>query len=174
MSEVGGADGLRKIALLDLARGARLMLKVQDEIDPQFRIATPEGDVALSITFPEDVAERRRMLERVRRFCAWKQALAYTMTFNLKEPNALMTVGVSRREVCGCVLRVSGEQGGYAEESFGKPAWVTRDSLGDELVTLLPGKMMELSSEELKELELWFGPVGRFPAVHLPSGGSGL
>ena len=45
--------GLRKIALADLQRGMRLMMRVQSELDPQFRFATPNGDVALSVTFPE-------------------------------------------------------------------------------------------------------------------------
>ena len=34
----------KELVEADVRRAARLVLKVQDEIDPQFRIATPEGD----------------------------------------------------------------------------------------------------------------------------------
>lgn len=167
-------EGLRKIVLADLARGVRLMLAVQDEIDPQFRIATPEGDVVLAVTYPDDLTGKALMFDRVRRFCAWKQALAYTMTFNLAEPNALMTVGVSGTEAVGCIRRLMGERGGYGEESFGHAVWVTRESIGEEFVALLPRGTAELTSGDLRELDAWFGADGRFPAVHVPTGTVGL
>ena len=34
----------KELVEADLRRAARLIIKVQDEVDPQFRIATPEGD----------------------------------------------------------------------------------------------------------------------------------
>ena len=42
----------------DLRRAARLVIKVQDEIDPQFRIATPEGDYSLAVTLPARAVDR--------------------------------------------------------------------------------------------------------------------
>ncbi len=38
---------LRELVEADLRRAARLLIKIQDEIDPQFRIATPEGIIGL-------------------------------------------------------------------------------------------------------------------------------
>lgn len=35
---------LRALVEADLRRAARLAIKIQDEIDPQFRVATPGGD----------------------------------------------------------------------------------------------------------------------------------
>jgi hypothetical protein len=37
----------KEIVLCDLLRGQRLVRRIEDEggIDPQFRIATPEGDI---------------------------------------------------------------------------------------------------------------------------------
>lgn len=167
-------ESLRRFVLADLERGMRLMLRVQDEIDPQFRIATPEGDVALAVTFSDNLSEKQSMFDRVRRFCAWKQALAYTMTFNINEPQALMTVGVSGAEVIGCLLRFEGEHGSYSEESFGLPGWVPAASIGEELAGLLPSRSTELTSEDLSELQQWFGAEGRFPAVNVASGRMGL
>ena len=44
----------REMVEADLRRGARLIIKVQDEIDPQFRVATPKGDWAIAVTLPND------------------------------------------------------------------------------------------------------------------------
>jgi hypothetical protein len=44
----------KELVEADLRRAARLVIKVQDEIDPQFRIATPEGDYWIAVTLPQD------------------------------------------------------------------------------------------------------------------------
>jgi hypothetical protein len=49
---------LPEVVLADLARAQRLRLKIQDEIDPQFRIATPKGDYGTAISWR--VFEKRR------------------------------------------------------------------------------------------------------------------
>lgn len=150
------------------------MLRVQDDIDPQFRFATPEGDVAVAVTFPPDMEERRELMDLLRVLSAWKQVLAYTMTFNIAEPNALLTVGVSKAGAIGCMLRVGGSAGKLSEASFGEPGWVMREDIDDEFLSLLPKGKTELSTNDVAELEAWFGAGGRFPAVHLQTGKIGL
>jgi len=44
MERLPQVRNFRDIVEADLRGAARLVLKVQDEIDPQVRIATPEGD----------------------------------------------------------------------------------------------------------------------------------
>ena len=39
----------RELIEADLRRAARLIIKIQDEIDWQFRIATPQGDFHLAV-----------------------------------------------------------------------------------------------------------------------------
>ena len=46
----------------DLRRAARLVIKNQDEIDPQFRIATPEGDYWVAVQLPPGESERQTIL----------------------------------------------------------------------------------------------------------------
>jgi hypothetical protein len=53
---------LREFVEADLRHAARLIIKIQDEIDPQFRFSTPEGDYHLAVTLPADDYERRSML----------------------------------------------------------------------------------------------------------------
>lgn len=149
-------------------------MRVQSELDPQFRFATPNGDVALSVTFPEWDDDRRALLDVLRRFCSWKQVIAYTMTFNLAQPHALLTVGVSGEEVVGWLSGICGEPGAYTENSFSQPEWIAGSLIGEEFLSLLPDRVSSLSDVDLKELEFWFGRDGRFPAVHVASGVLGL
>lgn len=159
---------------MDLQRGKRLTLAVQDDIDPQFRFATPEGDMAVAVTFPDSLEARREIFQKLKQLAALKQVIAYTMTFGISEPNALLTVGVSADGVVGCLVRVSGECGAFTEASFGEPAWVPRDSIDEEFAGLLPGRVSALTDADIGELEAWFGVDGRFPLVHLESGKLGL
>jgi hypothetical protein len=64
---------LREFVEADLRRAARLIIKVQDEIDPQFRFSTPEGDYHLAVT---PGGRLRAPLHSALTFMAWKQALA--------------------------------------------------------------------------------------------------
>ena len=45
-------QNLRELVEADLRRAARLIIKIQVEIDPQVRIATPEGDYSIGVTLP--------------------------------------------------------------------------------------------------------------------------
>ena len=58
----------RDMVFADRRRAARLIVNVQDEIDPQFRIATPEGDYWLAVTLPRETRERFAVLKRVSLF----------------------------------------------------------------------------------------------------------
>jgi hypothetical protein len=60
----------------DLRRAPRLIIKVQDEIEPQFRFSTCEGGYHLAVTLPPADDERRSTLRRVSAFMGWKQTLA--------------------------------------------------------------------------------------------------
>ena len=48
----------REIVLADLLRAQRLIERINDEIDPQFRIASPEGDWWIGITLSDDQRAR--------------------------------------------------------------------------------------------------------------------
>ena len=77
----------KELVEADLRRAARLIIKVQDEIDPQFRIATPEGDYHLAVTLARDPRDRMMMLRRVSAFMAWKKALGFVLASELHVPD---------------------------------------------------------------------------------------
>ena len=92
----------RELIEADLRRAARLIIKVQDELDWHFHLATPEGDYAIAMTMPNDDHERRMMLRRVATFMAWKQVLGFTLAVEIYEPDAVHCVGISARERASC------------------------------------------------------------------------
>jgi len=70
---------LNEMVLADMRRAMRLKRTVEDEIDPQFRIASPEGDWWIGITLTNDAEERWRRLQLLSDFMAWKLSLGFVM-----------------------------------------------------------------------------------------------
>ncbi len=99
----------KQLVEADLRRAARLIIKVQDELDLQFRIATPEGDYHLSVTLPSDGYEREAMCRRVATFMAWKLAPSFTLTCELAEPDCVCCTGISHHDVHACYTLIRRE-----------------------------------------------------------------
>lgn len=160
----------REFVEADLRRVARLIIKVQDELDPQFRFATPEGDYHLAVTLPSDDYERRGMLKRVSAFMMWKQASSFILASELSKPDSVYALGVSRGEVHGCLSRIAREPRPWTEANFGPIEWIDRHQVGADMIDLLPREARAMTPKESAMLHKWFGPEGKFPAVHLPTG----
>ena len=83
----------------DLRRAARLIIKIQDEIDPQWRIATPSGDWWIATTLPKNDDRGRAVILRVlATFMVWKQALGFTLASELVEPDCVYCCGIGGAE----------------------------------------------------------------------------
>lgn len=162
---MGEALNLRKLALADLKRAQRLIERVGDELDPQFRIASPEGDWWIGISLSDGAAERARELSLVSRFMAWKSSPGFTQAVELIEPDAVVCIGVSHTEVVGWLSLIERNP-----LRFSDPLPLSRAQIGDDVPALLPRGALSLSEADVAELESWFGARGRFPAVHIQSG----
>lgn len=160
----------RQIVEADLRRAARLVIKVQDEIDPQFRFTTPDGDYHLAVTLLQDDYERRAMLRRISTFMAWKRAGAFILASELSEPDCVYALGVSRSEVHACLARIRRQPTPWTTTNFGPVEWIDRHEVGQEMIDLLPPVARPITPKEISALERWFGPDGRFPAVHVLTG----
>ena len=152
----------REIVLADLLRAQRLIVRIDDEIDPQFRIASPEGDWWIGMTLQPELAERRRQMVLVSRFMAWKLSPSFTMASELAEPDAVICVGVSHRESHGAVSFIERNPLRFSPEQ-----WLSQEQLDPEVLALLPKGKVSLDPSTLAELEEWFGPAGKFPAVRI-------
>jgi len=152
----------REIVLADLLRAQRLILRVQDKIDPQFRIASPEGDWWIGITLANDLVERKRQMSLVSRFMQWKLSPAFTMASELVQPDAVYCVGVSHGECYGVISLIKRNP-----ITFGPEQWLTREQMGDEIPSMLPKGAGSLNACDIAELQAWFGPDGKFPAMRI-------
>jgi len=152
----------REIVLADLLRAQRLIERINDEIDPQFRIASPEGDWWIGITLPDELSERKRYFDLVSDFMACKNSPAFVLASELAVPDAVYAIGVSHKEVLGALSLIQRKP-----VRFGAVQWLSEAQLGDELPGLLPRGRRELTNGRLAELDRFFGPNGKFPAVKI-------
>ena len=159
----------RDIVKVDLRRAARLIIKVQDEIDWQYRIATPEGDYHLAITMP-DGAERTDVLQRLSLFMAWKRTLAFTLGVETHAPDAVYALGITPRERHNCMALITRQPKPWTAANFSAVEWLPPDSIDPVLASLLPTAPRAMTPKEIQGLQAWFGTTGRFPAVHIPTG----
>jgi hypothetical protein len=155
----------REAVEADLRRAARILIQVQAKLDPQFRIATPEGDYWLAAPFPNDQRRRTAMLDRIRRFLAWKHAFAFTLASELVAPDALWCVGITFRE--HLVSLITREPRPWTRDSFGPVKWLPAQKIGSVVRSLLPHGSPTLTNEEIAELQAWFGVRGIYPAMRL-------
>jgi len=148
----------RELVLADLLRAQRLILRVQDEIDLQFRIASPEGDWWIGMTLDEHLQRRERQMPLVSRFMQWKVSPAFTLAGELKEPDAVYCIGVSHHECVAAMSLISRIPLRFTPEQR-----LSRTQIGDEYASLLPKTSVD--ARAIAELEEWFGPKGKSPAV---------
>jgi len=95
---------LLQLVRADLERAQRLVRKVHPEpIDPQFRIASPDGDWWIAITLTENAKERTRRLALVSDFMAWKLSPGFILATELHEPDALVSVGVRHNDYAALI-----------------------------------------------------------------------
>lgn len=160
----------RELVEADLRRGARLIIKIQDEIDWQFRIATPGGDYHLAITMPSADEERNAMLDRISVFMMWKQALAFVLVAETSEPDAVYAVGVSKTERHNALSRIMRTPRPWTSANFLGVEWLEPESISPVLVRLLPRVPRAMKPKHIQALQEYFGVSGRFPAVHIATG----
>jgi hypothetical protein len=161
----------REIVEADLWRAARLVLKVQSEIKSQFHIVTPTGDwrLAVPVPLPGDNRERTQMLRRIATFMAWKQAVRLVMVCELTEPDCVVAVGVSHKELHVCISPIRRVPRPWTAASFGAVEWLSHDQIGLDITGLLPKGNRMITTTEITMLDKWFGAHGTFPAIHIAS-----
>lgn len=159
---------LREIVLSDLARAQNLVTKVHPHpIDPQFRIATPDGDYWIAITLTENQKERTRRLALVSDFMAYKLSFGFTVTAEMHEPDCVLAVGLLRDDVDAVLALIE-----RTPLTFSKPKMVPRESIDPVILGLRPRGSRTITTAREKELLRWFGIGGQFPAVLLERNGS--
>lgn len=160
----------KELVEADLRRTARLVVKVQDEIDPELRIATPDGDYWIAVTLPADDYGRRSVLRALGTFMVWKQATAFTFAAELQEPDCVYCAGISGGERIACLARLRRHPRPWTAASFDAVEWLPEASIDPVIAALLPDGPKPLTPKEVAACNTWFGREGKFPAVHIASG----
>jgi hypothetical protein len=153
------------MVLNDLDRAQQLVREMAaDEagIDPQFRITAPEGDYRLTMPLSEDPCECGRQFELIKKFMALNTAPAFTMAGGTTEPEGVFCVGVSHREALCALAPLERDP-----LRFSFIEWPEPKALGGEVLGLLPRGELSLSPADIEEIDAYFGPVGKFPAMRL-------
>lgn len=164
---------LKDLLLADLRRAQNLITKVHpDPIDPQFRIATPEGDHWIAITLTENAKERTRRLALVSDFMAYKLSFGFTLASEMHEPDSVMAVGVIRDDVDALISLIDRMPKLGTAPAFGPPQRVRRENVDPTILALRPRGSRTITSAREKDLLQWFGPQGKFPAVRLDRDGT--
>jgi hypothetical protein len=161
---------LRDFVLNDLARAQRLMLRVQDEIEPQYRISTPDGDYYVAPTLSDDLEKRIHEMDVLQWFMVWKCAIAFVVASQYAEPDMLCAIGVTNKQREGAmslILRTP-------TLHFGDHIWLPRRKIGDDFINLLPRAQMTLTPAMFREVEATYGATGTFPAIRIHDGHMGL
>ena len=160
----------RELVEADLRRAARLVIKAQNDIGWQLRMATPHGDYHLAVTMPRDADDHQAMRQRIQTFMQWKQAAAFCLAIKTCEPDGVYAVGFSKSEHVCCVAWMRREPKPWTAANFGAVEWLRDASFDVNLAMLLPLVPRAMTPKEIAGLEVWFGVTGRFPAVHVASG----
>ena len=154
----------------DVRRAARLVINVQDEIDPQFRIATPEGDYWIAIELPSQENERHIILGQLATFMVWKQALTFTLACELASPDCVWCCGISRNERHACIARIARSPRPWSSKTFAAVEWLPVASINPMIAGLLPVGPRAMTPKDISGLQRWFGADGKFPVVHIGTG----
>lgn len=160
---------LKELVEADLRRAARLIIKIQDEIDWQFRFATKQGDFHIAVTMAGNEADRRVVLEHLRVFMDWKQALAFILATETLD-DFVYALGVTAHEALHCRVCIRREPRPWTAASFGEVEWLPPEAIEPELRALLPIGPRALTPREVSAMAQWFGRDGRFPAINMKTG----
>ncbi len=158
---------LKGIVLAGLMQAQKLILAAGDEggIDPLFRIMTPEGDYLVSMPIAEDPGEHLHQLQLLSKFMALKHVHVFTVAGQTAEPDAVYCFAASGERQAAAMAPV--ERG---PTRFGSVEWLQPDQIEEEILSLLPRGAEMPAASALAELDAYFGPGGKFPAVRLGDG----
>ena len=133
-------------------------------------IKTPEGSYRVYTEF--DAAEpeqRERALRLVSRCMTWRLATSFVLTAEMRlsvegsGEEAILAVGVSRRERVGLVQRIRRRD----PLTLTSPEWLTAEQIDETYSSLLPSRKSEISVDEIAELTAVFGENGEMAAERL-------
>ena len=131
----------------------------REEVVPRFRVVCPDGDWTVFVPLPDDIGERQRRMQLLYGFMAWKSATAFVMSSELIEPDCVISAAVDRDHVLTAARPIL-----RRPLTVGPIEWLPKESVGEEVVALLPRGRVVLDPETEAALVRAFGDGGEFEA----------
>ena len=141
---------MRNLILEELTLSERIIC-AGHEVVPRYRIFAPDGEHTMMVQLPNDIAVRNERLSVVRAFMIWKAASAFVQSSELIEPNAIASIAVTRDGVSGALRRITPKPLAFAAHE-----WFGRESVGDDIVSLVPPRSLTLTENELHFIDQAF------------------
>ena len=161
---------LRWLAVARLQQAILQIVKSQDHLDPQLWFNTPCGNYHLAIEIPEEAAERSLLFRRLQMLFGYLEADQVALAAELASPDCVAVVAASNCAMCCCTALIERWTTPWTVANFAQTQWQPAVSIGPEIQALLPGQPCVVDKLDRSALNAWFGPQGRFPAQHLPTG----
>lgn len=108
------------------------------------------GQHTVVLPLLDETAARIERFAMVLAFMIWRAASGFVKQTKLIAPDAIAPIAVTRDEVSGA-LRITRIPIGFAESE-----WFGRESVGDEIVSLLPSRSLALSENETRFIDQAF------------------
>ncbi len=131
----------------ELAR-SRGIIADGHELVPRFRMAAEDGETLIFVQLPDDLAERNKRMELVQSYMAVKMVRRFVMATELVEPDASTAIGVSHDFCEGGMQMITRKP-----VSFSQITWLPRESIGDDIPSMLPPRVANVSDEQLSMVE---------------------
>lgn len=149
---------LRAAVLEELAVSERVV-RAGHEVVPRYRIFAPDGEHGVIVQLPDDIAARHERMQVVRAFMIWKAASAFVQSSELIEPNAIVSIAVTRDGVWGALRRITRKPFTFAPHE-----WFGRETVSDEIVALLPPRSLTLTAADTRFIDQAFAH-GAVPGI---------
>lgn len=150
---------MRDVLLEELQFSVAVVLS-REEVVPRFRVFGDDGEWVIFVPLPDELSERERRMRLVAGFMAWKSATRFVVSGELIEPDLVYACGIARD---GAVM--AGRQVVRKPLSVGPITWFGAESIGDEILALLPRGRVELDAETTQALVRAFGKGGELEAA---------
>ena len=130
--------------VLEELRISRKAVSAGEELRPRFLVFSPTGN-SIGMLPSADDEQRQAQYRIVRLFMVWKAATGFILASKTKIPDAITCTLVTRDEVTVALQHISRDP-----VIFEKPQWYGRGEVGDDIVNLLPARIVRLNLDELK------------------------
>ena len=148
-------------SLMDELALSERLIRGGSDVLPRFRIFAPEGQYVVFMPPPEGSDEAARRMILMSEFMAWKMAIGFVFSAELKDPRAIASYCVMRAITLGFMRRVSWRAG----LAFGATEALDPERFATKLLALLPPRQTTLTFSDCDELARVFDEdEGELPA----------